>query len=316
MRIDKVLVGIDFSAESDAALQHAIQVCRKSGATLLLAHAFRTANLSYVSSMSPEHVSLRLVREVQADSRAQLDELCARHADQGVRMSGVLLDRQPDYSLAAKARAIGADLVVVGTQGRTGLARLMLGSVAERTVRFSETAVLVARHASLGEGGYRRILVPTDFSPNSEAALQAALGLVGDDGRIDVLHCWRLPSALPSAWSPAMHDSSIDPLRVELTESVQQLGNKLSSLHQAPGTRLDFHQREEWPVEGILGQLEGRAYDLVVMGSHGRRGLRRWLLGSVAEATVRHAHCSVLVTHAGSAGPATAASPPDEVEAE
>ncbi len=297
MKIETVLVGIDFSDESDAALQHALRICEHTEAELVLAHAFRTANLAYVASMAPQNVSDRLVRELKARSRARLEELCERYSDRGVPMSCVLLSRQPDHALNTKAREVGADLIVVGTRGRTGLERVVLGSVAERTVRHSDMAVMVAREAGQGADGYRRILVPTDFSDHAERALETALELRAEDGAIDLLHCWRLPSALPSAWSPDMDAGSVVSLREELAAAVDTLGDELVARFLERCPNISFRHIEEAAAAGILQQLEKSPYDLVVMGSHGRRGLRRWLLGSVAEATVRHAPCSVIVTH-------------------
>lgn len=297
MKIETVLVGIDFSEESTAALLHAMRICRHAGASLVLAHAYRTANLSYVSSMSPQNVGDRIARELKERSRARLHELSGQYAGQGVPISCVMLNRQPDHSITTQAQAIGADLVVVGTHGRSGLERVVLGSVAERTVRHSESTVMVARQAGMGENGYRRILVPTDFSDHAERALETALALAAEDGSIELLHCWRLPSALPSAWSPDMDSGSLVPLRDDLSETVRELGSALVARYaeRCPGLR--FEQVEDSAVAGILHHLEKHSYDLVVMGSHGRRGLRRWLLGSVAEATVRHAPCSVVVAH-------------------
>jgi len=297
MSIETVLVGIDFSDESDAALQHAVRICSHTGASLVLAHAYRTANLAYVASMSPQNVAERLVRELKSRSRARLHELCDQYAGHGVSMSCVLLNRQPDHSLTTQARAIGADLIVVGTRGRTGLERVVLGSVAERTVRHSDAAVMVARRCGLGDGGYLRVLVPTDFSDHAERALNTALSLIGKDGAIDLLHCWRLPSALPSAWAPDMDAGSYVPLREKLIATVDEWGAELVGRYRSKCQKISFHHVEEAAVPGILHRFETTAYDLVVMGSRGRRGLRRWLLGSVAEATVRHAPCSVIVVH-------------------
>ena len=78
-------------------------------------------------------------------------------------------------------------------------------------------------------------------------------------------------------------------------ESIRKQGAKLVRRYEGPGRTLHFFERCMSPVEGITAALDAQAYDLIIMGSHGRHGFKRFLLGSTAEATVRHANCSVLI---------------------
>lgn len=87
------------------------------------------------------------------------------------------------------------------------------------------------------------------------------------------------------------------PLRDSIISGAESLAKKLIATHQQPGVTLAFHQTEASPAAGIQSWLEQSPYEIVITGSHGRRGPARFLLGSVAELTVRHAPCSVMVVH-------------------
>jgi nucleotide-binding universal stress UspA family protein len=302
MNITRILVGIDFSAESETALAHALCVARHTGAEVVLGHA---GNVPDPTPDIPDTIRAaadryrELASEHLADSRARLEELRQRHTGQGVELSHMMIDAFPDTGLAEAAAELRADLVVVGTHGRTGLRRFLLGSVAERVVRLTETAVMVARPPAPA-APYRRILVPTDFSPVAERAVEAAVALAAPGAAIDLLHLWQLPALALGDWAPAPSlPATVEPLRAELADSARVLGDELLARHRTDRVALAYHHADEPPVPGIQVRLERGGYDLVVMGSHGRRGLRRWLLGSVAEATVRYSPCSVLVLHAG-----------------
>ncbi len=308
MSIKKILVGIDFSGEADTALGHAFNVSRQTGAEVVLAHACSTPDLSQVSSMSAQSVLGNLREGIHARSHKRLQELCDEWGVPGVRISHVVIDEYPDFGLPAEAERQDADLVIVGTHGRTGFKRVMLGSVAERVVRYCRAPVMVARVKTFGNGGYRRILVPTDFSPAAEVALETAIGLSTEDGSIELIHCWQLPPGSQGIWLPAaISERAAAGLREGLIDAAHESGQTLLARFRArhPDVKLSFEQIEDSPARGISRRLESATYDLVVMGSRGRRGLKRWLLGSVAEVTVRHAPCSVVVAHA-----------PDEAEAE
>jgi nucleotide-binding universal stress UspA family protein len=175
------------------------------------------------------------------------------------------------------------------------LKRLLLGSVAEKVVRTSLTNVLVAR----GEPtAFARILVATDFSPASERALQVALGLgAGGDVQIDVLHAWQYPAGTYGLKTPEPTSGPLVELHDQIVHQVDTLGQALVQRYSTAQRPVRFVRAFGGAREVVHNRLESHAYDLVAMGTHGYRGFQRFLLGSVAEATVRHAPCSVLIAH-------------------
>lgn len=301
MNIKKIVVGIDFSEESDIATRQAMSIARHVGAEVVLLHvgAVLDAPMHLGSSM---HASVRewetLMRSELAEDRRRLSELRERLHGQGVEVSHLVRDGFADTGLTEAARELGADLLVVGTHGRTGIKRFFLGSISERVARLSSTAVMVARPTAHVGGGYRRILVPTDFSEPAARALDTALELAGRDARIDLVHFWQVPVMATTPYAPfKAAEEAMGTMRQAMAEAAEDMGESLRERHARTGVELTFHAIEGEPAHSIQEHLEESDYDLVVMGSHGRRGLRRFLLGSVTEFTVRHAPCSVMVVH-------------------
>ncbi|HTM23281.1 MAG TPA: universal stress protein, partial [Kofleriaceae bacterium] len=189
----KIVVGIDFSSGSEAAIRAAMRLARHTGAEVCLVHC----------GVVPEHpVGIphglettadaynKILAEHLASDRARLEELHQRLSGQGVVVSQLVTDGFADTTLVKVADELGAELMVLGTHGRTGVKRFLLGSIAERAVRLAGCNVMVARPAD-GTGPYQRILVPTDFSPSARRALVTALSLAAPGATIDLLHCWQ-----------------------------------------------------------------------------------------------------------------------------
>ncbi len=291
MRLDKIIVGVDFGDESREAVAHAMCLARHTGAAITLVHVGTRLDEPRGAKATRDRADHQFMLDQQRDAdRDRLDAMCAQLSGHGTAVAALALDGHADGRLAGIAEELDADVLVVGTHGRTGFRRVLLGSVAERSVRLASCAALVARAPTPPEGGYRRILVPTDFSAHADAALAMALGVAAPGAQVDLLHCWSSPMI-------AM-ESPVDVIS-GLLESAEAAGRDLVERVRPTSTAtLGFEALMAPAVAGVLDRATDRGpYDIIVMGSHGRRGFRRFMLGSVAEATVRHAPCSVLVVH-------------------
>jgi nucleotide-binding universal stress UspA family protein len=296
-RVQRIVVGVDFSPESEVALAQATQLARQESARLILAHVLALPNevvedSTYDPIFRAQTASADLGALHRTQSADLLQDLASSCEQVGLEVESVLVDDNPSDGLARIAGEMGADLLVVGTHGRTGLKRFLLGSVAERAVRLAEVNALVAR-GQVGEQGYQRVLVASDFSASARAALDMALALAPEQARIEVVHCWQAPVAPTGV--------PVDPRREELKRAVTESGERLLASRPELRKRVRFVALESSPAEGIRRRAEEEGCDLIVTGSHGRRGVRRWLLGSVTETIIRHAPCSVLVVHEGEA---------------
>jgi len=204
--------------------------------------------------------------------------------------------------ILAMAREIGADLIVMGTHGRTGMSWLLSGSIATAVLRRAPCPVLALKSSEavhkLGEA--RVILHPTDFSENSRTALKVARSLARDLGaRLLILHV--TPPAILMDGTVA---GEIDPSAYRA--SLEELRSRLDGpdLKYPVETRLILGlDREE-----ILRTAQEVGCDLIVMGTHGRTGLGRLLMGSVAEAVMPRASCPVMIVKA----PELVTMPPQE----
>jgi nucleotide-binding universal stress UspA family protein len=294
----KILVGTDFSTESHLALEHAVHIASRTGGSLVLAHAGTVLHASD-AALAPESAAMheykRIIAEHEAANRSHLDDLLQAVTARGVSAGQRLVDGFPDTGLVEAAEEEDVSLVAIGTHGRTGVTRFLLGSVAERVVRLSGRHVLVAR-GSVPPTGYRRILLATDFSPLAERALDIAIGLVESGGIVDVFHAWHLPLLTGSLVPGRVSDATFEPVRVSLEEGARDKIEELLTPRRMGAVSFEVTVVNDPPARAIAERAEV-GHDLIVMGGHGHRGLRRWILGSVAEATVRHAPCSVLVVH-------------------
>lgn len=138
--IRTILCPTDFSVGAESALRHALFFARTFGAKLCLVHVDDASAMELPGTSGLE--------EDRRDRlRAELDALAERHADEGAEIEVELLHGSPDEAIVAHAALVDADLVVLGTKGRTGLSRVLVGSVAERVVRHCPVPVITVRSA-------------------------------------------------------------------------------------------------------------------------------------------------------------------------
>jgi nucleotide-binding universal stress UspA family protein len=293
-----LLVAIDFNESSQEAIATAVALAKRLSAALTVTHTWEVPAYTYPGLAL---VPADLLGPVEEAARSAVAATLADVHKQVPWAKSVLRQGLAANETLALIEETKPDLVVIGTHGRKGVARALLGSVAERIIRLSRAPVLTVRHLQDGplqtEGiGSsplpQRILVPHDFSDGSHHALSFALVLAARLGAlVTVLHAYEIPVGFPSPLQVtadllgAVHASA----RKELDEVV--------ALARRPGVVVEslLCQGPAWS-EIDTAARERRA-DLIVMGTHGRRGIARALLGSVAEKVVRTATCPVLTVH-------------------
>jgi nucleotide-binding universal stress UspA family protein len=298
-----ILFATDFSPSSEAASNTTRALARHLGARVVCAHAvapFRSAADPLVTGSVDIEGFHAMYQEEMAARGRRLQQLADELGRHGIQASARLLDGSAGpvvEAICAAADDAHASLVILGSHGRTGLARLVLGSVAERVVRLCSTSVLVARAPAAEREGFHRVLVTTDFTEAAEVALDQAATLAAPDAAIDILHCWQIDEFSDGLVEVLDAHEAHGVASRRVAERARHLGEALVRRLAVGSRQVTFHVREGRATSGIHAFIEAQAtpYDLVAVGTHGRTGIQRLLIGSVAESTVRYAPCSVLV---------------------
>lgn len=291
--IERIVVGTDFSEVGGEAIAQGMRVARHLSAELIIVHVGQVAEHT---EGKPRYGTYDTEIRVLAESmfrerRAELTKIHERLKGQGVEISKAIRSGEPSEGLCQAAEELQADLVVVG-HGKTGIKRFLLGSVAEKVIRRCRSNVLVSRGSTRNE--FRRILVPVNFDQWSDPAIECAAALASRDAVIELLHCWHLPLGLEEVWG-TQQTPMMSEIRQAMIDRIDEKLNELLLRHRKPHLDILFDEVEASAQRGIFKRLDVGEYDLVVVGSHGREGVSRMLLGSVAEATMRHAPCPALI---------------------
>lgn len=287
MAFMKILCPTDFSAGADRALRVAARLATESDAELVVAHAWYIPATGYTLELPfPPYVT----QEIVDDAQRGLDEAVRAATAAGAKhVSDKLLAGVPWAQIVDHLEQQAFDLCVIGTQGRTGLARILLGSVAEQVVRHAPCSVLAVRPDTDAKP-FEHVLIPTDFSKHAQHALEVASMIVAPQGSITLLHVVEVPVAFSGGVGSADLARQLDAYAVTALEDTAERLRANTAATVKTRTRIGYPG-----AQALAVVEEDRTIDLVVMGSHGRTGIKRVLMGSVAEKVVRHARCPVLV---------------------
>jgi nucleotide-binding universal stress UspA family protein len=277
---DEILLALDGSDCAASAADDALALAAEYDATLHARCVVEAFGLSTVEE--------RKARKREATER--LDAFAERAADAGVDCEVGQRSGFADKELLAAIDDVGADLVVMGTHGRTGVQEFLLGSIAAQLVRHSPVPVFTTP-ASEGWSP-ETVLVPTDGSEHAEAAATHAIEVAARFGA--AAHVVSVVDSGEFGYEVQSTDIA-DMLTEEANDAVDRVVERAVD-RDVPTTSEVVQGR---PSRRILDVAEQRGADLVVLGTHGRSGVRRLLLGSVAEAVVRGATTPVLTVPGG-----------------
>lgn len=287
-RLERVCVGTNFSAESEAALTSTARLARSFGAEIELVNVVEPVSL-YRKVISPIQSRLVSDSELAVRARERLEQVVGLPVWGDLRVHPSVRVGTPFAELIAHCRERDAQLLVVGTRSGAGLERVMLGSTAERVLRKATRPVLIAKKA-LPEAP-RTVLVPTDFSDAGRPAVEEALALARRWGaRLVFLHTIE-PIAEAYVWP--IQPGAVQMYLAEPEEIEPEWNDFLASL-DLHGVDWGKKTEKGYATMAIVAVADQIPADLVVMGTHGRTGLAHALLGSVAERVTREAPCSVL----------------------
>lgn len=291
--LQRIVCGSDFSAAAQHALVRALQLARADAATLVPAHVMPDSLLPDNSTRLPALAGLPLPtpQTVQAEAAERLQEWIAAHL-QGTRLrvEPVVLCGRVDAELARLAAEPAADLLVVGDRGGHTLRAHVLGTTAQRLLQTSPCPVLVVKRPAAAP--YTQLLLPTDFSDSSRAAIQAAAALF-PHAVLHLAHAFEMP------FDGVMRvDIDADAKRRYRQQSERELTARLHRLADElglPAAQRRLHVANGHPLRCIARWVRSTAADLVVMAAGGRSALERFFIGSVSQQTVMQARADVLL---------------------
>jgi nucleotide-binding universal stress UspA family protein len=269
-RLEKLLLSADGSKYSEGAVKEAINLAKTCSSKLFAIS---------VIEINPEFEALApgLVEKTEKETRQYLESVKSKASKEGVDCEIIIHEGEEPYKyIVDGASKNKVEMIIMGRRGRTGLKRLMMGSVTAKVIGHAPCKVLVVpEDAKLV---LEKILVATDGSKYSEAASREAISIAKRSGGTLIdLSIAKKNENLPAA------KKSVDVVR---------------KIAEKEGIKVETVTPKGEPYEAIIKTAEQKKAGLIVVGSHGRTGIERLLMGSVTERVIGHAESPVLVIKA------------------
>lgn len=282
--IHSILAASDLGPASDKVVQSAAALAGVLGAELHLLHVLDLSVLPRAEGAGSAPSFPERIRQAEEALAEQVRTLAPDARPASLRV----MNQAVHEAILDRAEEVSAGLIALGAHRGGGVGAHILGTTADRVIRAAKVPCLVtSSHLAVP---VRRIGVPTDFSEPSRDALDAALSLslsLGDAPEVRVFHVgW----SVEREDDPGMEKEKLAPaLQAEVSRAVSRLGRSL------PAT---LRTEVLWgvsPAAMIVQHAEKAELDLLVLGTHGATGLKRFLIGSVASGVARQAPCPVLL---------------------
>lgn len=279
--ISTLLVASDFSKGAEQALNRALRLPLADGAEL---------HLLFVLVEPTFDAPLRKAQAAAASAMRELVSRArelARKSGVAVTISGKVVAGRPFEQIVRQSRLLGAELIVMGRHGRRPVRDLLIGTTADRVVRYGDLPVLLVREAA--RESYARPLAAVDFGETTRETLATLLRVVGPEvDEVTLVHSYFAPFAGLLADAASVR-------RSVRKRAAGEAAAMLASLPPwgVPWRTLLLHGD---PRSAVLRTAGRRHTDLIALGTHARRGLSRVPIGSVAEWVAAQARCDVLIT--------------------
>jgi nucleotide-binding universal stress UspA family protein len=295
-----LLVPVDGSAFAEQALPLALSLAERSAATVHMALAHLPITALY-TELPPDPAIDAAVRQSHNDYLSALRKRIS--AASPVRVESALLQGPTADALAEHALGTRGDLIVMATHGRGPMSRFWLGSVADKLIRRSATPVLLIRPVPLtpalnDKPALRRILIPLDGSALAEEILPPATEL----GALTNAEYTLLRAVEPVVLPEFAYRGAIPPdwdatMLCELQREAQTYLERVATRMRLQSLDVRIRVVSNKPAATAILEQAEEGFDLIALATHGRGGLARMLLGSVADKVVRGAPAAVLIHH-------------------
>jgi len=292
---DTIVVGTDFSPLADVALAGALDLARATGAQRLhVVHVINTATAATVFPFSvPEAQLAHALKRSVEDAQSRLDHLDFVETDYEITRKALL--GPPGKELAAEAERVGGDVIVAASHGYGPIRRTLVGSVTSTLIRTAHCPVLIVGEDRPCRLPFENVLASVDMSGVSRDVLANALGIVDNDGRLNVLSLFEHPLV-------TYEGAEVLPRYVSEDE-IEAMGKKHGDAVRAvvediphEDIHIDVQVMSKAPAAQVLLETaQILAPDLIVLGTSGHNAWHRMILGSTATRVISEAECPVLV---------------------
>jgi nucleotide-binding universal stress UspA family protein len=306
--LKRILCPVDFSSGSRAALQLAAAIAAPQRAAITALHVMPLSEAAFAAEADSTAATLGApVAAERARARRDLADFIAPVAARGATVDTCIVEAPAVHvEILAQADRLDADLIVIGTHGRSGFDRLLLGSVTEKVLRTARQPVMTVGPAATpgsAHAAFRHIVCGTDFSDCSLAALRHAVTLARDAAaRVTVVHAieWA-----PVGYDPLGGPTDLEGFRVAAEQTAREHLQKVVEGAGADDVDIEQAVRTGRAHHVILETAAAQDADLIVLGIHGANPVVRMLFGSTATHVVRRASCPVLTVRAGTSAVST-----------
>jgi nucleotide-binding universal stress UspA family protein len=284
--IERLLLSTDGSEYSEGAVREAIKLAKRCSSKLTVVTVIET---------NPQFEALapQVVEKSEKEARKYLEAVQERARKEGIDCNLVVLRGEDSYKyIVDEAAKNKSSMIVMGKRGRTGIKRLMMGSVTARVIGHSPCSVLVVPHEARVE--FKNIVLAVDGSRYSAAASSEAIGTAKRNKSTLIVVAVVLSESVPPmdiAFSQTQRDLLTEK---ELSEAEKNV-KVVKEAAQKEGVDVQGLILGGTPYEAIVHIAKEKNADLIVLGSHGKTGLEKLLMGSVAERVVVLSPCAVLV---------------------
>lgn len=300
--ITRLLVPLDGSALAEVVIPWVKVFARLTNATVILTQVVEPIEPIFELAGTWEFANQAAERQEEAEQVAQryLTRATQQLSDEGITVQTRVLVGSPTTMILQAAGE--ADLVIMATHGRTGLKRWVFGSVTDRVLHEATTPILLVRAGTDRPAipAIHRLLVPLDGSPLAEQALPIASEMAKHAGaELLLIHSigWVL-AAVADYPHFFINGKGVDQFIAQVRDQAHAYLTKTAHRLAQQSLSVETELRHEHAAEAILISASAHQSDLIVMTTHGRGGLGRWVYGSVADRVLRAATTPILLIRA------------------
>ncbi len=283
---ERLLLATDGSPFSEGAIREAIRLAKRCSSKL--------AAISVIES-NPEYATIapQLLEKAEKAAREHLESVKARAKKEGMDITTTILEGEDSFNyISSEAVKNKISMIIMGRHGKTGLKRLVMGSTTARVIGHAPCNVLVVPRAAKVE--FKNVLVATDGSRFAAAAASEAIGIAAKNkSKLIVLAV--VPSESMQPMDIVHSQMPRDVIAEKELNEAEQNARAVKETARKAGVAVEAFIMGGKPSDAIIQTAKEKNVDVIILGSHGKTGLDKLLMGSVAERVIILASCAVLV---------------------